>query len=483
MSRGSFNSLNKQVEVFTFQTYSSSAQTFSPSLSLSNNDRVLWSLGDGSPYIAGNSISYVYSDTGITKTVKVLTPKLTRIDGLLNLVNQRIRGNLDISNLKGFSLNGNSNFFIGSNPQMTGITQPNTTINIRQFSFGNCDINGHLNLSNVVIGGTVLPGFFQGNNNTKLTGVTHAYSNLDVTTYQLSGCDLRGTHDLSMFTNLGGNFNLSVNPNLTKIIHTASTKNFNDYDLMSSNITGNHDLSMFPNLGGSFRVSLNVNLTGITHTVSTRVFSAYSIFSCNIKGNHDLSMFPNLGGSLLFNSNASLTGITHTASTVNITDYNAVSCDLRGTLDLSMLNLGVTGSTRGWVNLLANPNLTNVLFPTVSNIFRNNENSSSNYAFVLKNCNLDYIDFKPLSGSTLVSGTTIGLPAIELQDNTMGAGDVNHILDDFKNMATNNPSGWSNIRLFIGGTNTDPDSSSGGYDGLAAIATLTGSPYNWTITY
>jgi len=65
----------------------------------------------------------------------------------------------------------------------------------------------------------------------------------------------------------------------------------------------------------------------------------------------------------------------------------------------------------------------------------------------------------------------------------MGAGDVNHILDDFKYNATNNPSGWSNVVLDIGGTNDDPDSSSGGYDGLAAIATLTGSPYNWTITY
>jgi hypothetical protein len=286
-----------------------------------------------------------------------------------------------------------------------------------------------------------------------------------------------------MFPNLGGSFNMSSNSNLTGVTHTASTQIFTSYNLSSCKITGNHNVSMLTNLGGTFTMFLNPNLTGVTHTASTQIFTSYNLSSCKITGNHDMSMFPNLGGSLLFNSNAYLTGITHTASTVNITDYNAVSCDLRGTLDLSMLNLGVTGSTRGWVNLLANPNLTNVLFPTVSNIFRNNLNSSSNYAFVLKQCNFDYIDFKPLSGSTLLSGATIGLPAIELQDNTMGAGDVNHILDDFKNMATNNPSGWSNIRLFIGGTNTDPDSSSGGYDGLAAIATLTGSPYNWTITY
>ena len=82
-----------------------------------------------------------------------------------------------------------------------------------------------------------------------------------------------------------------------------------------------------------------------------------------------------------------------------------------------------------------------------------------------------------------MSGVTQGVPRISLRDNGMIADDVNHILVDFSGNATYNPTGWSNINLNIGGTNTDPDSSSGGYDGLAAISFLTGSPYNWTITY
>ena len=65
----------------------------------------------------------------------------------------------------------------------------------------------------------------------------------------------------------------------------------------------------------------------------------------------------------------------------------------------------------------------------------------------------------------------------------MSTGDVNHILDDFLYNATNNSVGWSNINLNIAGSNSAPDSSSGGYDGLSAIATLTSPPYNWTITH
>jgi len=70
-----------------------------------------------------------------------------------------------------------------------------------------------------------------------------------------------------------------------------------------------------------------------------------------------------------------------------------------------------------------------------------------------------------------------------LYNNNMIASDVNRILVDFSGNATTNAVGWKNVNLNIGGTNADPDSSSGGYNGLAAISFLTGSPYNWTITY
>jgi hypothetical protein len=65
----------------------------------------------------------------------------------------------------------------------------------------------------------------------------------------------------------------------------------------------------------------------------------------------------------------------------------------------------------------------------------------------------------------------------------MIADEVNQILVDFSGNATYNLIGWDNIDLDIGGTNANPDSYSGGYDGLAAVSFLTGSPRNWTITY
>jgi hypothetical protein len=144
---------------------------------------------------------------------------------------------------------------------------------------------------------------------------------------------------------------------------------------------------------------------------------------------------------------------------------------------------GASSSAPCIVSTYSNSNLTQIIFPSTSNFFRNESNSESNGAFGLYSCNLDYVDFKPLSGATLLTGTTQGNPRITLRDNGMSTGDVNHILDDFLYNATNNPTGWSNVNLNIGGSNANPDSSSGGYDGLSAIATLTGSPYNWIITY
>ena len=107
MGRGVFNSLNKEVEVFMFQTYSSSADTFNPAVSLNvGGDRVLWSLGDGSQYVAGNGLSYVYADSGTTKTVKLLVPKLKRINGFV-AQSKKIKGSLDASNLIGFTNSSN----------------------------------------------------------------------------------------------------------------------------------------------------------------------------------------------------------------------------------------------------------------------------------------------------------------------------------------------------------------------------------------
>jgi hypothetical protein len=522
MNKQHFNLRNNIGKVITFQK-SGSTNSFDPTITFSyGTRRVSWRLNNGTDttQVAGNNIVYTgfTSDVGV-RTIEMRGNSFKNID-TFNLSNDNLYGSLDLTkiedlggqfllvnnpNLTGITHSPSSNNFttyqvsgcglIGNidvsmlklggtfyaylNPNLTGVTHGSSTNTIIDYQVSNCNIIGNLDVSPL----SGLSQSFKVYSNPNLTGITHAPSSNDFTSYQAYSCGLIGNLDLTPLSGLGGQFWVSNSPNLTGITHSPSSNNMNTYQVTNCGIIGNHDLTMFPNLGSSFNMSSNLFLTGITHTYSSRIFSIYNVIGSNLTGNHNLSMFPNLGGSLNFNQNTLLTGITHTASTINILNYIAVGCNLIGTLDLSMLNLGVTGSTSGFISLQSNPNLNNVIFPNVSNIFRNNSNSISNYAFVLKQCNFDYVDFKPLSGSTLLSGASIGLPAIELQDNNMNAGDVNHILDDFKTMVINNPSGWSNIRLFIGGTNSDPDSSSGGFNGISAISTLTGSPYNWTITY
>jgi hypothetical protein len=67
----------------------------------------------------------------------------------------------------------------------------------------------------------------------------------------------------------------------------------------------------------------------------------------------------------------------------------------------------------------------------------------------------------------------------------MTAGEVNRMLVELSGITFNNYAGWSgttltgasgdNIVLDIGGSNAAPDSSSGGYNGTAALSYLTGA--------
>ena len=117
-----------------------------------------------------------------------------------------------------------------------------------------------------------------------------------------------------------------------------------------------------------------------------------------------------------------------------------------------------------------NPLLTNIIFPISNGDF-------SNGGVGAQECDLNYVDMTPLSGANFDNAS------IFFTNNNMITSDVNHILVDFSGNATYNSAGWSNVELTIGGTNAAPDSSSGGYDGLAAITFLTNSPNNWTITH
>jgi hypothetical protein len=298
----------------------------------------------------------------------------------------------------------------------------------------------------------------------------------------LGSDNLYGNLDLTRLSDLN-RFEVEGNPNLTGITHVPSTQIFTRYIAYNCNLTGNLNVP-FSGLGGVFYVFSNPNLTGITHVPSTQIFTNYLAYNCNLTGNLNLPL-SGLGLDFKVFSNTGLTSITHASSTQNFSIYDARNCNLTGTLDLSPLtNLGYNPINDSFsaINLSFNPYLTNVIFPNSTQFFRNAGSDVINSTFALYNCNLGYVNFKPLSGATLVSGATVGIPRITLQNNNMSAATVNHILVDFSGNATYNPTGWSNINLNIGGTNDAPDSGSGGYNGLAAISFLTGSPYNWIIT-
>ena len=297
--------------------------------------------------------------------------------------------------------------------------------------------------------------------------------------------NIYGNLDLTQLSGFSGTFRVNTNPNLTGITNGPSSQIFSTYVAYSCNLTGNLDLTPLSGLGGQFQVNNNPNLTGITHGPSSQNISSYLANSCNLIGNLDLTPLSGFGGQFDVWFNFNLTGITHSTSPNNITRYRANDCKLTGTLDLrnlTKLGASTTGST-SILRLDGISSLTNILLPTSTQYFKNESNGLGSRVFSLYGCNLDYINFTSLSGATLVSGTTQGRAGIDLQNNNMTTTDVNHILVDFSGNATYNPTGWSNITLNISGTNADPDSSSGGYNGLAAISFLTGSPYNWTITY
>jgi len=344
------------------------------------------------------------------------------------------------------------------------------------YKANNCNLTGNHDMS--MLSG--LGGLFYINNNSSLTSITHTASTEVFSEYIANNCDLTGNHDMSMLPGLGGKFYIYSNPLLTGITHTTSTEVFSEYYAHSCNLTGNHDISMLPGLSGRFRIHSNPLLTSITHGASTEVFIEYQAQSCNLIGNHDVSMLSGLGGSFYVYSNPLLTGITHTTSTEVFTGYQAYDCDLTGNHDMSML-LGL----RNWVQLYGNSALTGITFPLSLQTFRNHSVGGSiyrDYAFSLSDCDMGYSSFLPLSGATLDVNYFQGA-YIDLSGNNMLASEVNHYLFDFNNLSTNlNPTGWSGVTLFIDGTNAAPDSFSGGYDGIAALSSLTGGTNNWIIT-
>ena len=445
--------------------------------------------GITNPYVTGITSAYNVSSCNITGNLDMtpingditsfqvqFNPNLT---GITHNTASTVTGSYyaytcDLTGILNIPFSTPQSFRVDNNDKLSGITHVLSTNVMSSYNADRCDLIGNHDMSMF----TNLGGDFRIYSNSNLTGITHTASTQLFTIYYAYGCNLTGNHDISMFPNLGGTFWVGNNPNLTGVTHTASTQVFNHYNVSHSSpstnigLIGNHDISMFPNLGGNFRLGNNDRLTGITHTATTQVFTWYYAYGCDLTGNHDMSMLTGLGGDFRIYSNSGLTSVTHTASTQLFSNYNVNNCNISGVHDMSMFT-GLGGN----FNMSGNALLTGVTHTASTKVFTNyyinncdikpthdfsmlsslggnirvdnnielvdiiNPPSTEDITYYWAgNCNLNYIDFYPLSGASISD--------IQLQDNTMVVGDVNHILVDFYTLNnTYFQPGWSGVTL------------------------------------
>lgn len=285
--------------------------------------------------------------------------------------------------------------------------------------------------------------------NSALTSVINPVSPFTFSHYRLNQCNLTGVLDMSGINALS--VRIYSNPNMTGFILKAGTT-MAQIRAYSCNLTGVIDLSEAED-SSVFDLNTNPNLTGITTPTTTKAISFFQFHSCNLTGNLDLSSMTGMGGTIDLYSNPNLTSVTFPTSATLGTKIKIYSCDLTGTLDIS----GMTGLFSSF-NVYSNPNLTNIINPPTT-IAINTYNAYS--------CDLGYIDFTVI----LANWSNI---SINLNNNGMTATEVNHILVDL------DVKGWINGTLNIAGTNSAPDGTSGGFDGLTAKTNLITD--GWTVT-
>ncbi len=442
-----------------------------------------------------------------------------------------LSGTLDLSTL---NLSNTESIYTHSNTNLDEIIFPSTGNLKGNFYCYNCNLSGHYDFT----GWSGVGSQFNWDRN-NITGFTFPTINGPLGSL-INGIsvftnDLTGTLDLSPLKELGRTFRLYSNPNLTNIIFPTNTRNCVTFDLISCdlrhlNISTISGLTVTSTSPTTFRISNNTSLSAVTTTdglntmnadfkgqcsiditnlpffnlsgstfdddttlqwelmplltelhlpIHPKNFNVGSLtgYDCPLLTDIDISAF-NVGDqtptntfpTLDLNSCTSLSGLT-LPSVVKSgqTHFSVHDCNLSGSLDLSnytgLMKFDV--SQNGGLNGLTLPKTISTQTLTDAALF----GSPSQKTFQLNQCDLGYVDFKPMSGLTLNGSSTI-----YLQNNNMVTGEVNHILDDFVTTT------WDGVTLDIGGSNAAPDTTSGGYNGVAALSTLTGGPRNWVVT-
>jgi hypothetical protein len=458
-------------------------------------------------------------------------PDNTQPLGFLFSQNCDLTGEIDLT---GFDMTNLNTIDLGQNPNLTSVKFPsNTKITGNNF-IDICDLSGHYDLSSWGGVGQTLKW-----NNNNLTGITlpliTGATGSATSGVQLHNNDLTGVLDLSPLTEAGNTYQINSNTNLTNIIFPTNTRNISKFevhicDLRHLDVSTISGLTTTSTSSSTFRISNNTSLSAVTttdglNTIHTDFKTNWHIYDTNLpRFNVSGSTFDN-GTIFRWELNPSLTELLFPTHPINfdVDSLSGYDCPLLTDIDISAFNVGdqtPTNTTpildlRGCTSLSGltlpsvvksgqthfsvhdcnlsgsldlsnytglmkfdvsqNSGLTSLTLPTTISTQTLTDASmfgfSSQKTFQLNQCDLGYVDFKPMSGVTLNSSSTI-----YLQDNGMAAGEVNNVLVDFVTTT------WDDVTLDISGTNSAPDSSSGGYDGVAALSTLTGGTRNWIVT-
>jgi len=494
------------VLLLEFNTNSPSTTTFDPSIFGTGTYK--WDLGDGT-IINSLAVSHTYADS-TTKTVRLYGLGTCQIS-VINLYNDNVVGVVDASNpafrytsnikmsinplMTGFILpssivgtpltllemvstgivghldfsmftaySSSAEIYLDANPTLTGITfAPSVTGTITNLSISSTGIVGALNLSMFTSFGNSTP--INLNSNPTMTSVTFApsISAGTITTLNIGLTGIAGNLDLSMFNSFSNsNINVYSNPSLTGINFASSTTGIiKQLNLQYNNITSNLDLSMFTTFdltSSNIFVNNNILMTGVNLASSlTGKFANLYFNTTGIVGNLNLSSITSFttSATLYFYANPTLTGVTFASSvTGSISSYNSSDVGYSGVLDLSMF----TSFTAEAAIYLHNcTSLTNILFaPTISGTLRR---------FYIYNCtSLGYFNM-----SGFISGTSYNTSTILISSNNWTVAVANHMISDINNISVG---GYTGRQISIGGTNAALDSSSGGYDGIAAKTSL-----------
>lgn len=527
------NAGGKSLEEFTFKTEFNGGVSFAFTKS---GAALNWDMGDGTVYMGVNSVFHVYAD-GTEKTVTVSGDDLSLIteagsffnkeitevnfqdlDGLggdflfysnpnlqlLNLPNSTnpftrfevfdcdLTGNVDLS---GIILQGT--FRIDSNSNLTGITfSSNATQFSTDFRVSFCDITGVLNLNGL----KMQTGRFWAHQNFNMTSISfNADPTQVLTSTIIRETGIVGVVDFSNI-DVSGSFEAHTNPTLTGILHKTTANLFARYWAYNTGIT-TLDLSPLQSLSGDIRLHTNASLSSLTfYSNITQQPSIISIHNCSSLTTLDLSGFININGGIVLHNNQAMTSYTFPpvmgTGSCAITIYEN---DALTSLDLS----GVRLTNNNFFYRM--DSLTSITFAassdpiTLLDIFENASLTSidlSTLTFAATTTRIQVYQCASLTSFTppttaatigsfscyLTGG--VGVFALEnmsdylnvdnhftrLQNNSYSAAEVNEMLVKADSVAISNL-GWT--RSFQINNNAAPDNSSGGFDGVAAAASLT----------